>query len=45
MKNHFTLGPKSGRGRLQERWSFARGSNCKTLTGEVYVFWIGRRLY
>ena len=40
-------GPKSGRGRgrLQERWSFARGSNCKTLTGEVYVFWIGRRLY
>ena len=25
MKNHFTSGPKSGRGRgrLQERWSFA----------------------
>ena len=27
------------------RWSFTRGSNCKALTGEILVFWIGGRLW
>ena len=27
------------------RWSFTRGSNCKALTGEITVFWIGGRLW
>ena len=27
------------------RWSFARGSNFKALTGKVLVFWIGGRLW
>ena len=26
------------------RRSFTRGSNCKALTGEVLVFWIGGHL-
>ena len=26
------------------RRSFARGSNCKALTGKILVFWIGGRL-
>ena len=26
-------------------WSFARGSNCKALTGKILVFWIGGRLW
>ena len=26
------------------RWLFTRGSNCKALTGEVLVFWIGGHL-
>ena len=26
------------------RWSFTRGSNCKSLTGKILVFWIGGRL-
>ena len=25
------------------RWSFTRDSNCKSFTGKVLVFWIGRR--
>ena len=25
--------------------SFTRGSNCKALTGEILVFWIGGRLW
>ena len=45
MEHHFKLsGPKRGRGRLQ-RWSFTRGSNCKSLAGKVLVFWIGGRLW
>ena len=27
------------------RWSFARGSNCKALTGKFLVFWIGGHLW
>ena len=27
------------------RWSFTRGSNCKALTGKVFVFWISGRLW
>ena len=23
------------------RWSFTSGSNCKALTGNILVFWIG----
>ena len=23
------------------RWSFTRGSNCESLTGKAFVFWIG----
>ena len=26
------------------RWSFTRGSNCKTLTWTILVFWIGDHL-
>ena len=26
-------------------WSFARGPNCKALTGKILVFWIGGRLW
>ena len=28
-----------------KRWSFTRGSNCKALTGNVFVFWIGGLLW
>ena len=28
-----------------KRWSFTRGSNCKTLTGKVLVCWIGGLLW
>ena len=27
------------------RWSFTTGSNCRALTGNVLVFWIGGRLW
>ena len=27
------------------KWSFTRGSNCKALTGNVLVFWIGGLLW
>ena len=27
------------------RWLFARGSNCKALTGKILVFWIGSHLW
>ena len=27
------------------RWSFTRGSNCKTMTGKALVFYIGGRLW
>ena len=27
------------------RWSFARGPNCKALTGKILVFWIGGCLW
>ena len=27
------------------RWLFTRGSNCKSLTGKVLVFWIGGHLW
>ena len=26
------------------RWSFTRGSNCKTFTWKILVFWIGDHL-
>ena len=28
-----------------KRCSFTKGSNCKALTGEILVFWIGGRLW
>jgi len=27
------------------RWLFTTGSNCKALTGQILVFWIGSRLW
>ena len=27
------------------RQSFSRGSNCKALTGKIFVFWIGGHLW
>ena len=43
-ENHAPSGPKSGHDRWR-RQSFSRGSNCKALTGKIFVFWIGCHLW
>ena len=45
MENHFNVHAQNVVAVAYRRWLFTRGSNCKSLTGKVLVFWIGGHLW